>query len=164
MFDPPPFAHLTVHSSYSLRDGAIRPREIAAAAALRGMTHIALTDSDGLYGAVRFAQACEATRVTPVFGTDLAIEPDATRPGWAMTRAGRARVRPEAPPASASPDPRQRRPRSGPAWLEDDAPRVVLLARDERGYGNLCRAVSAAHHQVDGRGDREDGRGNLRED
>ncbi|MDP8961094.1 MAG: DNA polymerase III subunit alpha, partial [Actinomycetota bacterium] len=152
MFDSPPFAHLTVHSSYSLRDGAIRPHEIAAGAAFRGMTHIALTDRDGLYGAVRFAQACEAARVTPVFGTDLAIEPDATRPGWAMTRAGRARFRREAPPASAAPDPRQRRPRSGPAWLEDDAPRVVLLARDDRGYGNLCRAVSAAHHQEDGRG------------
>jgi error-prone DNA polymerase len=53
--DTPPFAHLTTRSSYSLRDGAIRPRELAAAAAAAGMTHVALTDRDGLYGAVRFA-------------------------------------------------------------------------------------------------------------
>ncbi|MDQ3932717.1 MAG: PHP domain-containing protein, partial [Actinomycetota bacterium] len=144
MFDPPPFAHLAVHSSYSLRDGAIRPREIAAGAARRGMTHIALTDRDGLYGAVRFAQACETTGVTPVFGADLALEPDAKRPGWAMTRPGRARVSRKMLPDSGPPDPRWRRPRRGPAWLEDDAARVLLLARDERGYGNLCRAVSAA--------------------
>lgn len=162
MFAPPPFAHLTVRSSYSLRDGAIRPRELAACAALKGMTHVALTDRDGLYGAVRFAQACEATGVIPVFGTDLALEPDSTQPGWAVTRAGRARhpvqrqrlaethLRDRS--LDSAPDPRLRRPGRGPAWLEDDAPRVVLLARDGRGYGNLCRAVSAAHGRVDSPG------------
>ena len=102
--DTPPFAHLAVRSCYSLRDGAIRPRELAAAAAAAGMSHVALTDRDGLYGAVRFAQACEKEGVTPVFGTDLALVPDADRPGWELTRAGR--VRPSgagsAPPGSGS--------------------------------------------------------------
>ncbi|MFT4837907.1 MAG: error-prone DNA polymerase, partial [Nonlabens sp.] len=56
----PAFTHLQTRSSYSLRDGAIRPRELAAAAAAAGMTHVALTDRDGLYGAVRFAKACLA--------------------------------------------------------------------------------------------------------
>jgi error-prone DNA polymerase len=90
--DLPPFAHLSVRSSYSMRDGAIRPRELAAAAAAAGMTHVALTDRDGLYGVVRFAQAAVAEGVTPVFGTDLALAPDATRPGWELTRAGRHRL------------------------------------------------------------------------
>jgi error-prone DNA polymerase len=90
--DLPPFAHLSVRSSYSMRDGAIRPRELAAAAAAAGMTHVALTDRDGLYGVVRFAQAAAAEGVTPVFGTDLALSPDATRPGWELTRAGRHRL------------------------------------------------------------------------
>jgi len=155
--DAPPFAHLSVRSSYSMRDGAIRPRELAAATAAAGMTHVALTDRDGLYGVVRFAQAAAAEGITPVFGTDLALAPDADRPGWALTRAGRTRF-PAAPasrvgepeprgPRSGFPDPRARRPGRGAAWLEDDAARVSLLAATQAGYADLCRTVSAAHAQ-----------------
>jgi error-prone DNA polymerase len=136
--DTPPFAHLTTRSSYSLRDGAIRPRELAAAAAAAGMTHVALTDRDGLYGAVRFAQACAAEGVTPVFGADLALAATEGRPGWEVTRPGRVRA------------PGTPRPGLGPAWLEDDAPRVSFLARTEAGYGDLCRTVTAAHAEVRG--------------
>jgi error-prone DNA polymerase len=129
----PPFSHLTVRSSFSMRDGAIRPRELAAAAAAAGMSHVALTDRDGLYGAVRFAQAAAAEGVTPVFGTDLALVPDPDRPGWEHTRGGRVRTAGGA------------RPGRGPAWLEDDAARVSVLARTQAGYGDLCRAISVAH-------------------
>jgi error-prone DNA polymerase len=155
--DAPPFAHLSVRSSYSMRDGAIRPRELAAAAAAAGMTHVALTDRDGLYGVVRFAQAAAAEGVTPVFGTDLALTPDADRPGWELTRAGRTRVPATAAPPGGEPaprrplaslpDPRERRPGRGSAWLEDDAPRVSFLAATQAGYADLCRTVSAAHAQ-----------------
>jgi error-prone DNA polymerase len=160
--DTPPFVHLTVRSCFSMRDGAIRPRELAAAAAAAGMTHVALTDRDGLYGAVRFAQAAAKEGVTPVFGADLALAPDPSRPGWEVTRAGRERlIAPPAsgialpasgiaPPASGAartpaPDPRTRRPGRGAAWLEDDAPRVSFLAATQAGYADLCRTVSAAH-------------------
>jgi error-prone DNA polymerase len=136
--DTPPFAHLTTRSSYSLRDGAIRPRELAAAAAAAGMTHVALTDRDGLYGAVRFASACAAEGVTPVFGTDLALAAEEGRAGWEVTRPGRVR------PSGSG------RPGRGPAWLEDDAPRVSFLARTEAGYGDLCRTVTAAHAAIRG--------------
>ena len=159
--DAPPFAHLSVRSSYSMRDGAIRPRELAAAAAAAGMSHVALTDRDGLYGVVRFAQAAAAEGVTPVFGSDLALAPDAERSGWELTRAGRTRF-PAAPdrrvgddgprePATRFPDPRERRPGRGAAWLEDDAARVSFLAATQAGYADLCRTVSAAH--ADRRGD-----------
>lgn len=146
----PPFAHLRTRSSYSLRDGAIRPRELAAAAHAAGMTHVALTDRDGMYGAVRFAKACAEVGVTPVYGTDLALAPDLDRPGWEVTRAGRARV----PVGRAATgrggtgrrqDPRAARPRAGQSWLEDDAARVTLLARTTAGWGDVARAVSAAH-------------------
>ena len=154
--DPPPFAHLQVRSSYSLRDGAIRPQELAEAAAAAGMGHVAITDRDGLYGVVRFAQAAAAVGVTPVFGTDLALAPDAERPGWELTRAGRVRLPVGTAPGggASSPadrgaaDPRQRRPGRGSAWLEDDAPRVTFLARSQAGYGELCRTISAAHTEV----------------
>ncbi len=139
-----PFAHLTVRTSYSLRNGTIRPRELAEAAADAGMSHVAVTDRDGLYGAVRTALACEDVGVTPVVGADLALEPDLARPGWAITRPGRERL----PTGDDGGDPRRRRPGEGPAWLEDDAARVTLLARDRRGYGELCRMVSAAHREA----------------
>jgi error-prone DNA polymerase len=137
----PPFAHLAVRSSFSMRDGAIRPRELAAAAAAAGMTHVALTDRDGLYGAVRFAQAAAAEGVTPVYGADLALAPDLDRPGWTVTRGGRDRPA----PSRTARDPRASRPGRGPGWLEDDAPRVRFLARDRDGYADLCRLVTAAH-------------------
>ncbi len=135
--DVPPFAHLTARTGYSLRDGVIRPRELAAAAAASGMTHVAVTDRDGLYGAVRFAKAAAAEGIVPVFGTDLALEPVTDpahpRPGWSVSRLGRRR------------DARDGRPSRGPQWLEDDAPRVTLLARDTGGFAGMCRSVTAAH-------------------
>jgi error-prone DNA polymerase len=169
--DAPPFAHLQVRSSYSLRDGAIRPQELAAAAAASGMSHVALTDRDGLYGVVRFAQAAAAAGVTPVFGTDLALAPDVDRPGWELSRAGRVRLPVGHATASEAGtratgaratgtratgtratgtrvDPRGVRPGRGSAWLEDDAPRVTFLARSQAGYADLCRTVSAAHAAV----------------
>ncbi|MFT5222668.1 MAG: error-prone DNA polymerase, partial [Glaciecola sp.] len=141
----PPFAHLAVRSCWSMRDGAIRPRELTAAAAGAGMTHVALTDRDGLYGAVRFAKAAAADGVTPVFGTDLALAPDLDRQGWEISRAGRERHVAD----RTAVDPRSQRPGRGPGWLEDDAPRVTLLARTTAGYGDVCRAVTAAHFHED---------------
>ena len=143
----PPFAHLAARTGYSLRDGVIRPRELAAAAKAAGMTHVAVTDRDGLYGAVRFAQAAAIEGVIPVLGTDLALDPDPARPGWSVSRLGRAR------------DTGDARPSRGPQWLEDDAPRITLLAATTPGFGDLCRIVTAAHlgtdglHSLDGEGD-----------
>ncbi len=68
------FAHLSVRTTYSLREGAIRPSELAAAAPHLGMDAVAITDTNGLYGAVRFAQACGITGVKPIYGTRLTVE------------------------------------------------------------------------------------------
>ena len=133
----PPFAHLSARTGYSLRDGVIRPRELAAAAAAAGMTHVAVTDRDGLYGAVRVAQACADHDVTPVFGAEVKLRPHADRPAWSTTRGGRARTTGDA------------RPSRGPAWLEDDAPRVTFVAATQAGYGDLCRTLTATHLGAD---------------
>ena len=98
---PRAFAHLHVHSHWSLLAGAWAPAEIARAAADAGAPAVALTDTDGLYGAVEFAKACEAEGVQPIVGA-------------ALTEPGRA-------------------------W------RAVFLAKDEGGYRELCRLVSARH-------------------
>ena len=83
------------------------------------MTHVALTDRDGLYGTVRFAKACAAVGVTPVYGADLALAPDLDRPGWGIDRAGRDRTSVGAVAArrpKGAPDPRALRPRAGAQW------------------------------------------------
>ncbi len=126
------FTHLAARTCYSLRDGAIRPRALAEAVAARGMDAIGVADRDGLYGAVRFADACARVGVRPIFGADLALTHDATRAGWAVTRGKLARGR------FAGPG-------SGPAWLDDDAARITLIARSSFGYAYLCHAITEAH-------------------
>src|SRR5207245_2013802 len=70
----PRFAHLSVRTTYSLREGAIRPEELAAATRKLGMDAVAITDTNGLYGAVRFAQACARHDVKPIFGARLTVD------------------------------------------------------------------------------------------
>ena len=70
-----PFVHLHVASGYSMRHGANHPADLVARAAEHGMGALALTDRDGLYGAVKFAIACRAAGIRPLFGVDLAVDP-----------------------------------------------------------------------------------------
>ena len=52
-----PYAELHCHSNFSFLDGASHPEELVEEAARLGLEAIALTDHDGLYGVVRFAEA-----------------------------------------------------------------------------------------------------------
>ena len=52
-----PFVHLHVASGYSLKHGASHPKQLVERAAEHGMDTLALTDRDGVYGAVKFATA-----------------------------------------------------------------------------------------------------------
>jgi error-prone DNA polymerase len=64
-----------------LREGAIRPEELAASTRMLGMDSVAITDTNGLYGAVRFAQACAIAEVKPIYGTRLTVEDLKGSPG-----------------------------------------------------------------------------------
>ncbi|MFI0421625.1 DNA polymerase III subunit alpha [Spongiactinospora sp. 9N601] len=70
------FAHLHLASAYSLRYGTAFPQALVRRAAELGMDILALTDRDGLYGAIKHAQACLAAGVSPVIGADLALSAD----------------------------------------------------------------------------------------
>ncbi|WP_344337420.1 PHP domain-containing protein, partial [Kitasatospora putterlickiae] len=69
----PAWAELHVHSAFSFLDGASDPEALVAEAARLGVEALALTDHDGLYGAVRFAEAARGTGVATVFGAELTI-------------------------------------------------------------------------------------------
>ena len=82
------YAELHAHSSFSFLDGASGPAELAEQAERLGLHALALTDHDGLYGVVRFAEAAERMRVKTVFGAELSLrlpEPQAGRPDPAGT-------------------------------------------------------------------------------
>ena len=73
---PVPYAELHVHSAYSFLDGASSPRELVAEAERLGLSALAVTDHDGLYGAVQLAQAAKGSPVATVFGAELSLAAD----------------------------------------------------------------------------------------
>ena len=68
-----PYAELHCHSTFSFLDGASHPEELAEEAARLGLEALALTDHDGFYGVVRFAEAARAVGVPTVFGSELSL-------------------------------------------------------------------------------------------
>ncbi|MGQ0830093.1 MAG: error-prone DNA polymerase [Microthrixaceae bacterium] len=68
-----PYAELHCHSTFSFLDGASHPEELAEEAARLGLEALALTDHDGFYGVVRFAEAARAVGVPTVFGAELSL-------------------------------------------------------------------------------------------
>ena len=160
------FVHLHCRSYFSLKDGAFSPEHLALRAAELRMPAVAMTDRDGLYGAARFVDACRQVGVKPILGARLTLDDRKRRvpaEGGGGARSGgsaaeasrRERGRGAAAregarglgETRASPSESER---AGEAKrLRGVAPppptSVILLARDAKGYGNLCRLITAAH-------------------
>ena len=68
-----PYAELHAHTNFSFLDGASHPEELAEEAARLGLTALAVTDHDGFYGVVRFAEAARALRLPTIFGAELSL-------------------------------------------------------------------------------------------
>ncbi|HET8994443.1 MAG TPA: error-prone DNA polymerase [Rhodococcus sp. (in: high G+C Gram-positive bacteria)] len=69
-----PYAELHSHSAYSFLDGASTPEELVEEAVRLGLDALALTDHDGLYGVVRFAEAARELGMRTVFGAELGLD------------------------------------------------------------------------------------------
>jgi len=95
----PPYVELHCHSNFSFLDGGSHPAELVMRAAELEMPALAITDTGGVYGAVRFLQACRKLGVKPIIGSALEVDGD----------------------------------------------ELILLARNLKGYSNLCRLLSLAH-------------------
>jgi error-prone DNA polymerase len=94
-----PYVELHCHSNFSFLDGGSHPAELAMRAAELEMPALAITDTGGVYGAVRFLQACRKVGVKPLIGSALKV----------------------------------------------DGAELLLIARNLRGYSNLCRLLTLAH-------------------
>jgi error-prone DNA polymerase len=132
------FAHLHLASGFSMRYGAATPEALVERAAQYGQPAIALTDRDGLYGAIRFVQAAAKAGLAPVLGVDLAMS------GGIL---------------DSPPDPMRRPPRTpvrGGEIVDPRLPRVTVLAVGAgadvptgvpyaAGWAALCRLVTDTH-------------------
>src|SRR5881398_2807009 len=74
------YAELHCHSNYSFLEGASHPEELVARARDLEMPALAITDRNGLYGAVKFFGAAERAGIQPIVGTELTIDDGSTPP------------------------------------------------------------------------------------
>ncbi len=67
------YAELHCHSNFSFLDGASHPEELVEEAVRLGLRALAVTDHNGFYGVVRFAEAARAHGLATVFGAELTL-------------------------------------------------------------------------------------------
>jgi len=115
------YAELHAHSAFSFLDGASHPEEMVAEAVRLGLSGLAITDHDGLYGVVRHAQAARQTGLSTIFGAELHL-PIAGENGLGI---------PVLDSPTGVPDPQ--------------AEHLLVLARGAEGYRRLARVISEGH-------------------
>jgi len=160
------YAELHCHTNFSFLDGASPPDDLVERAVELGLTGLAVTDHDGLYGVVRFVSAAESVGIHPIVGVEIELLDPAVPDPAGIVVPVRRRRRARRGDAAASPLPatdaglparprpdRARLPGHRDAVKEDlrgigdrqRGPHLVLLARSPTGYRSLCRLVSKAN-------------------
>ena len=71
---PSSFVHLHVHSSYSPMQGVPSLETLCQTARAQGADTLALTDTNGLYGAIRFLEVARASGIKPILGAELTYQ------------------------------------------------------------------------------------------
>ena len=108
------FAHLHVHTEFSLLDGACRIRELPKLVKSMGQTACAITDHGVMYGVIDFYRACKDAGVKPIIGCEVYMTPQ-----------GRTRFQKQ-------------------HEFDAESRHLVLLCENEEGYRNLSYLVSMA--------------------
>ena len=127
-----PYVELHAHSAYSFLDGASSPAELAAAAAELGYPAIALTDHDGLWGSMEFAQACRGLGIRAITGAEVTVG------------TGHVDFLPHT----------ERKSTTAGAGSESGF-HLTLLVETPAGYRNLCRLLTESHRGTRPRPDRD---------
>ncbi|MGB1841146.1 MAG: PHP domain-containing protein, partial [Longimicrobiales bacterium] len=68
-----PYVELHCHSGFSFLDGASHPEELVMRAVELGYPALALTDHNGLYGSMEFAQTARLANLQPITGAELTL-------------------------------------------------------------------------------------------
>ena len=106
------FAHLHVHTEYSLLDGSNKIKECIARVKELGMDSVAITDHGVMFGVIDFYRAAKAAGIRPVLGCEVYVAPGSRFDKEAVG--------------------------SG----DDRYYHLVLLAENDLGYHNLMKIVS----------------------
>lgn len=69
------FAHLHVHTEYSLLDGSARINSVIDAAADKGFEEIAITDHGAMFGVIDFYKAAKDKGIKPILGCEVYVAP-----------------------------------------------------------------------------------------
>ena len=113
------FVHLRVKSPYSLLEGALPPKELAALCRAQRMPAVAVTDTNNLFGVYEIADTLAKGGVQPIVGVTLSVDLEASA---ASQQTANTRV---------------------------FYPSLALLVKDEEGYVNLAKLISAAYLDVE---------------
>ena len=70
------FAHLHVHTEYSLLDGSNKIKEYVKRVKELGMTAAAITDHGAMYGVIDFYRAARAEGINPILGCEVYVAPN----------------------------------------------------------------------------------------
>ena len=106
------FAHLHVHTEYSLLDGSNKIKECVARVKELGMNSVAITDHGVMFGVIDFYRAARAEGIKPILGCEVYVAPGSRFDKEAVG--------------------------SG----DDRYYHLVLLAENDQGYHNLMKIVS----------------------
>ena len=151
--NPSDYVELHCHSAFSFGDGASTPQELAQKAAELGHEALALTDHDGVWGAMEFSRACKSVGVRPIVGSELTVitpaadttppaaSPSATLPSGSGSggAAGRKRSYLDFVPSSDALYPDQQ---------PSETFHLTLLVENQEGWRNLCRLITEAHRDT----------------
>jgi len=110
------FVHLHVHSSFSLREGALPIGKLATLAKYDQQPALAITDTDNLFGALEFSEKLAKEGIQPIIGIQLTVD---------FADADALRLKHDVHGATRAP--------------------LVLIAQTEQGYANLMRLASRAY-------------------
>src|SRR4030042_1324708 len=70
---PLKFAHLHVHTEYSLLDGMCRIPQLVSRAKELGMDALVVTDHGAMYGVIQFYAAARETGIKPIIGCEVYV-------------------------------------------------------------------------------------------
>ncbi len=112
------FVHLHLHTEYSLLDGASRPEALAKRVAKQGMPACAITDHGNMFGAVEFYNAMKKEGVKPIIGCEMYVAYG--------SRFEKTSVEDQQADAGSN-------------------NHLIVLARNDAGYKNLVKLVSAGY-------------------
>ncbi|MFT6070079.1 MAG: DNA polymerase-3 subunit alpha [Bacteriovoracaceae bacterium] len=123
---PDSFVHLHLHTQYSLLDGAIRLPDLIERATELGVPAIAQTDHGNMFGAIDFYKRCKSAGIKPILGSEIYFTP-----GSRFDRKA------------------AKRNKSVSSQDEEESSRqihhLILLAKNNTGYQNLCKLLSHAY-------------------